>query len=261
MSQAGDFTWYIPSFYGDVRLERNGRGAKKGKETRVSWENLTQTEGNALMLFFRHAVDKGWATSTDIPEGLLPASRKGGPFRAIEGSHGSLNLAVDIGKAQKVLAKQLRPGKELLDFVKFADGRIETGHVVDFEKVEEPAKHPTAGATVAKPELGCPEPRLGRAELRAREALFAFLDEQQQSDFAAHNRFVTVGASGARYMVTSRHNQRALAAYGGRQLFDLDIKHPFCIHHDKMVPAAEEMLTLHLMVKVPEHERYVRGLW
>ena len=126
------------------------------------------------------------------------------------------------------------------------------------EKKDDP---PKAVATVTKPVLSCPEPRLGRAEIKARGVLTEFLDEEQLADFLKHNRFVSVGAAtGHRYMITSRHSREGLAMYGGRQLYDLDTKWPFCVHHDKMVPAAEEMLSLHLLLQLPEHELYLRGL-
>lgn len=120
---------------------------------------------------------------------------------------------------------------------------------------------PRAIATVPKPVLGCPEPRLGRAEIKARGVLTEFLDEEQLADFLQYNRFVSIGAAtGHRYMITSRHSREGLAMYDGRQLYDLDEKYPFCVHHDKMVPAAEEMLSLHLLLQLPQHELYLRGL-
>lgn len=94
---------------------------------------------------------------------------------------------------------------------------------------------------------------------RVQEVLFAFLNDDQQNDFEHRNAFVTEGAgTGHRYIVTSRHARDQLAQTR-RQLYDLDDKTPFCVH-DYSVPAAEEMLALHLLLQSPEHERYLRHL-
>jgi hypothetical protein len=97
-----------------------------------------------------------------------------------------------------------------------------------------------------------------KAELKARKVLEVFLDDEQLADFHEHNRFMTVGVSGTRYMVTSRHARDELAGYH-RSLYDLDQERPLCVH-DYSVPAAEEMLALHLLVQLPDHEGYLRHL-
>jgi hypothetical protein len=235
--------WYIPSFYGDLRLERSGTG------TRLSWENVTPTERRVLESLFAHAVKKDWAKDTehDLTKGFL-------------------NLSTELPKVQKFVVKALKPGRQTVDFVQFSDGKIEEiRHGVlppasdkDLEATV-PLPVPAKAATVAKPTQGCPEPRLAKAELRAREVLFAFLNDDQQNDFEHRNAFVTEGAgTGHRYIVTSRHARDQLAQTR-RQLYDLDDKTPFCVH-DYSVPAAEEMLALHLLLQSPEHERYLRHL-
>jgi hypothetical protein len=228
--------WYLPTFYGDIRLERlEGR-------TKLFWENLTAREKTALSDLKTRADKKNWGK-------LVLAA-------------GEATLDVKLDVVRKLLTKALKPGRQIVDIVKFSSGEVEevTHSEPDKVKVRDAVERLGGlGASVAKPTLGCPEPRLKRAELRAREVLFAFLDADQQEDFTARNAFVTEGAgTGHRYMVTSRHANDVLAQTR-RQLYDLDEKRPYCVH-DYAVPAAEEMLALHLLLQIPEHERYLRHL-
>lgn len=236
--------WYIPSFYGDLRLERSGTG------TTLSWENVTPSERKVLQSLFAHAVTKGWAEETehDLTKGFLL-------------------LKTELVKVQKFVVKALKPGRKTVDFVQFSDGKIEEiQHAElapasdrDLEDSAPTSPIPVKAATVATPTLGCPEPDLMKAELRARDVLFAFINDEQRDDFRKRNAFVTEGAgTGHRYIVTSRHARDQLA-HTRRQLYDLDERTPFCVH-DYSVPAAEEMLALHLLLKSPEHERYLRHL-
>jgi len=237
--------WYIPSFYGDLRLRRTSPGT-----TKLEWENVTPTERRVLQSLLAHAVTKGWAKDTEH-----------------DLSKGSFNLKAELPKVQKFLAKALKPGRQMVDFVQFSDGKIEeirhgelpTPSDKELEDLAPPVPAPTKGTSVAKPTLGCPEPNLVKAELRAREVLFAFLNDEQREDFVKRNAFVTEGAgTGHRYIVTSRHARDQLS-HTRRQLYDVDEKMPYCVH-DYSVPAAEEMLALHLLLKSPEHERYLRHL-
>jgi hypothetical protein len=87
----------------------------------------------------------------------------------------------------------------------------------------------------------------------------AFLDDDQAEDFEDRNAFVSIGVeTGHRYMVTSRHARDQLATWR-RQLYDLDEGRPYCVH-DYAVPAAEEMLALHLLLQIPGRESYLRHL-
>ena len=95
-----------------------------------------------------------------------------------------------------------------------------------------------------------------KAEIRATEVQLPILGPEQREDFARYNRFVTVGASGCRYMVTSRHARDELATYH-RSLYDLRMDIPICTH-DWEVPAAEECLTMHILVQLPEWEKFLR---
>lgn len=167
---------------------------------------------------------------------------------------GEVLVDVKLEDVRKVIARSLKPNRKIVDVVKFEDGKIieETGDVAE-------SKEAKAGASVAQPILGCPEPRFSNAELRAREVLQVFTTFEQQEDFTKTNSFVSQGeGTGHRYMVTSRHARGQLAAYR-RQLYDLDEQRPYCVH-DYTVPAAEEMLALHLLLQLPQGERYLRHL-
>jgi hypothetical protein len=78
-------------------------------------------------------------------------------------------------------------------------------------------------------------------------------------DFERYQRFVTVGGlSGRRYMLTSRHARSELSTYH-RTVYDLEADTPLCVH-DWSVPAAEELLVMHLHLQSPRWEEYVRWL-
>jgi hypothetical protein len=241
-------TWYLPSFYGDVRLTR-----LDAKLTRVSWEKLTVPERTALDGLARKA-DKKWCPrgAVEIAKTIRGASHSSSGL--FDPAAGAVLLDAKLEDVRKVIARSLKPGREVVDVVRFADGKI-------VEEVSGAAgsAETVAGVTVAKPKLGCPEPRLSNAELRAREVLFAFTTPVQQEDFLRTNTFVSQGAgTGHLYMVTSRHARGQLAV-SRRQLFDLDENTPYCVH-DYSVPAAEEMLALHVMMQIPWGERYLRHL-
>jgi hypothetical protein len=112
---------------------------------------------------------------------------------------------------------------------------------------------------VRKPAVGCPAPDFEQAHVRARDVLQTFLSPEQHEDFRRHQRFVTTGArTGHRYMITSRHARSELDTYH-RTVYDLDEGKPYCVH-DWGVPAAEEMLTMHLMLSLDNWELHLRGL-
>jgi hypothetical protein len=180
-------------------------------------------------------------------------------------ARGSITFSTKIGTVQRFLAKALRPGKSFVSAVKFADGRMEEISsaalpIESLEVMKAEEKKDAKAVTVAKPTLGCPMPHFSEADLKARQVLSDFLSHEQMEDFEEHQRFVSVGAAtGHKYMVTSRHAPSQLALFGGRQLYDLDQETSFCIHHDEYLPAAEEMLTLHVMLQFPGHEMYLRS--
>lgn len=257
----------VPSWYGDLRLEAMGKS-----ECRLIVEQATVQEMEALKKLQAHAVKKGWCSETTIL------------------GQGAANLlAAPIAKVTKVLVKVLKPGRETVSAIRIAGGKIEEIHQSVFEddgevppsapyrgaatpdvgrsaalaKAEpvkaEVVERPAVATTVAKPERGCPPPDFPPAELKARAVLSSFLNDEQCEDFRAYNRFVSVGGStGHRYMVTSRHAVGALRTYQ-RSLYDLDEERAICTH-DHSVPAAEELLALHLLVTLPGHEEYLRGM-
>lgn len=229
---------FIPSFYGDIRL------TPEGKTALIEWWKLAPGEKTALRALAKTAQDKTWL---------------GGYAIKPDEENGKVSLDAPLAKVKKILVKALKPGREIVSAVSFTNGKIEETTSALLAKIEEPAPKPKAGVDVAKPKQGCPEPDFAKAELRAREVLTTFLDEEQLADFERYNRFVTIGAlTGHRYMVTSRHARDSLAHYR-RQVYDLDEKRPFCIH-DYDVPAAEEMLAIHILLSLPQHENYVRHL-
>ena len=248
-------TWFIPSFYGDIRLQAAGK-----KECVVIAEQLTTQERKTLEELQKLALRKGWVEKGTL---LVPTE-----------SAKSTQVKVPIEKVAKLIAKALKPGKQLVSAVKFGNGRMEEVHESTFtvsgateEKRErkpksetEPAPAPARATTVAAPTRGCPAPDFDPATLRAREVLMSFLDEGQREDFIKHNRFITFGATtGHRYMVTSRHARAQLERFGGRSLYDLDEQRAICTH-DWDVPAEEEMHALNVLVQLPGHEQWIRDL-
>jgi hypothetical protein len=253
--------WYLPSFYGDIKLTK-----KDADNCQMEVTQLTVKEKQALERFQVSAAKKGWiATKCD-------------PTRATE----PVVICGPIHKVQASLARLLKPSRKLVAAVKFSDGTIEEVTERTFEddgteaepngegpyreavaKKAAPKKakkkKPEAATTVAKPYRGCPAPDFVDAEIRARRVLDVFLSPDQRADFRKHNRFVTLGAdTGFRYMLTSRHCNDELARFQ-RTLYDLDNRWPICTH-DWEVPAAEELLSLHILLQLPGWESYLLGL-
>lgn len=240
--------WYVPSFYGDIRLERLPQTDTKAKEvTMVTWSKLTALEKGAIIRLGDIVVDKSM-TSSPFDSDLFGKDE------------GRIELTASVTRIQKILSRALKPGRKIVDVVMFESGKMVETTTADVEEVvKKESSKAVAGASVGKPTLGCPMPDLVKADLRATEVLFAFLDDQQRDDFQLNNAFITQGAAtGHRYMVTSRHATDRLSHYR-RQLYDLDEKRPYCVH-DYDVPAAEEMLALHLLLQIPNHEYFLRHL-
>ena len=240
---------YIPSFYGDVRLEKLDEHS-----CRLITEKVTDLEKKALELLLRQASKKGWLIS---PSGALFSS---GTLKT--------ELSAPIDKVAKQLARTLKPTRKIVTAVRFSNGQMEeivepegfptasASSVANVKPVDEKPE-PVAAASVAAPVRGCPSPEFEAAEIKARGVLAAFLDPDQFADFRRHNRFVSQGAvTGHHYMITSRQAKDSLARFQ-RTLYDLDEDRPLCVH-DWSVPAAEEMLSLHLLVRLPGWELYLR---
>ncbi len=244
--------WYVPSFYGDINLER-----LDDQSCQMNKINLTPQEKDALLALAKVAEKKKWLIDSESPLQIMELT----PTR----------FQAPIDKVAKALAKALKPTRAIITAVKFSDGTMEehrgspspapSGTTATSEgdtpyrKPVKP-KEPVAAASVAAPIRGCPPPDFPSAEIRAREVMRCFLDPAQLADFDRYNRFISVGATtGNRYMVTSRMNRDDLATFT-RTLYDLDRKTPLCVH-DWDVPPAEEMLTLHLLLQLPGWERYL----
>lgn len=196
---------------------------------------------------------------------------------------GETKIDAPLAKVSIALAKALKVGRQVVSVVRFTDGKFEEvteatfdaappdgpdgpdgpdvkgvkGEIVAPPSLVAEAEKPAVAASVAAPVRGCPAPDFVNAELKAIEVLSNFLTPEQLDDFQRYNRFVTRGAdTGHRYMVTSRHAHDELATFG-RTLYDLDENQALCVH-DWVVPAAEEMLSLHLLLQLPEWEKYLR---
>lgn len=194
----------------------------------------------------------------------------------------TITLAASVKQVHAVLAKALKPNREILTAARFADGKIEEVrgrersaegdevHAVEVDEAPEnktetelapPAKtKPEKAVTVAAPTIGCPMPDFGEADVRASRVLAAFLTPEQVRDYEKFGAFVVTGAdTGRRYMIAHRNVPHALRQCGSRQLYDLEEKRPLCVH-DWTVPAPEEMLAIALCVTLPGRERLVRAL-
>jgi hypothetical protein len=235
-------TWYIPSFFGDIRLTSTGESTCD-----VITTNLTSKEKGALTKLQLFAEKKKW-----IPKetNLI--------------TNATFAFAAPIDQVAKKLAQLLKPDRSLITAVKFANGVMEelrgtsepSTTSTDDTKASSPPPEPVAAATVAAPVRGCPPPDFPQAEIRAQEVLRTFLTADQVADFETHQKFISIGhMTGNRYMVTSRFARGPLVEYT-RSLYDLDRKLPICVH-DWTIPPAEEMLTLHLLLQLPGWEKFL----
>jgi len=271
-------TWYLPSFYGDIRLEQT-----KKDQTKLTIVGLTPAEKLAMTVLLREAEKE-----RVVGPSWNPAASRLLDLDSIREQ--SLMLKAPISKVQKLLAKQLKPGRDQVTVVRFGAGKMQEMSERQLEALELPpaspktkdaagstegAKASTAeprlaatgtddakpavAATVARPTRGCPAPDFELAEQRATDVMCAFLDPQQLADFKSEQAFLSVGAdTGHRYIITSRH-ARSVLAHTTRSLFDVDEHMAYCVH-DWEVPAAEEMLALHAFLSVPGLESYLRAI-
>jgi len=247
--------WYLPSFYGDIRLTSV---PTLGPLTMVETEALTDQERQALMALAVKATKKEWKIHSPKEGGAITDL---GSFLQAGGRKRTFWVDAPIGKIAPILSKAMKPGRKLLSVVKFASGKMEevheSGATLETAHERHPTSEPIAATTVAAPVRGCPAPDFPAAELRANEVLSQFLSNDQLEDFRRYNRFISMGATtGTRYMITSRRAKDELASYH-RSLYDLDARTPLCVH-DWSVPAAEEMLSLHLLLQLPGWENYLR---
>lgn len=243
-------TWYLPSFYGDIRLERVSNG-----ETRVVIVGLSSTEKVALRALQAEATRSGLRKSVwDNAAALERLDLDSLTEQAVV-------IGAPISKVQKALEKPMKPGRDCLSVVRYKNGAIEevTEKNVGVLDVKEEAG-PAAAVTVAAPTQGCPAPDFDAIDHRATRVLRAFLSPEQLRDFNAEQSFIQRGAdTGHLYVITSRNAPQKLAHQSFRSLYDLTAGHALCVH-DWTIPAAEEMLTLALFVATPGKEAYVRAI-
>lgn len=255
--------WYLPSFYGDIRLTSTGETS-----CTITVEKVTPSEQKALEALEAKGYEKGWFTTFSTPSREARGYVKGDlaapppPFVGLEDGACIVTVLQPIDKIAGILSKELKPGRPLVSVVKFSDGKMEeivTSTALVAPSAVEPgsAPAPTAATTVAKPTKGCPRPHFPPAEIKAREVLEAFLDRDQRIDFRRHNQFVSIGQdTGHPYLLTSRYNRAMMDRYG-RSLYDVAEERAVCTH-DYSVPAAEELLALHVMLQVPGGESWLR---
>jgi len=247
-----DFHWYMPSMYGDIRLER-----VSAETTRVVLNGLSPTERDAMRALLKRAtqdgpIRKAWLQET--PSLDLDSMEKQ-----------EISLSAPISTIQFFLQKSLKPHRKQVSAVLFTNGRVEqvteaTLQTIDSPKEISPSEKPKTAVTVAQPTLGCPAPDFIDVEIRATRVLKAFLSAEQIADFERRQQFIAVGAdTGHRYLLTSRHSKHALGTTSFRSLYDVDEQRAFCVH-DWEVPASEELLGLFVHLSLPGLERYVRNV-
>lgn len=261
--------WLIPSFHGDIKLE-----SLKPNVTTLHAYELTAWEEKAMETLRSKALSRGlfkspWCTE----ESFKPLTNS--LYRTRDGI--TIELATSIGNVEKVLSKALRPERQLVKAMRFSDGKVseiegyrtpapgstelatEKEIVHQAEVVEEKKslaeKIKEVAVTVAEPVLGCPMPDFPQADIRASRVLETFLNEDQIRDYRKEGCFVSTGAdTGHRYLICNREQPAVMRArLVGRQLFDLDLNRPICVH-DWAVPPPEEMLSLHLCISLPGRE-------
>lgn len=185
----------------------------------------------------------------------------------------TVRLQASITKVAKHITSRLKPSRSQISVVKLSNGNLQEYRIdptpsvavayrrpsvtESIEEYWEAIKLPAltvAATTVAVPDRGCPVPEFAKAEIRATRVLEAFLDPGQLEDFRRTNQFITIGQdTGHRYLLTSRMKVNKGA------LFDLDLDRPICVH-DWEVPAAEELLGLHLFLSLPGWESWMLEL-
>jgi hypothetical protein len=273
------FTWFLPSMYGDIKLNR-----VTSEVTKVTLTGLSPTEKMAVKALFQKAVKPGgfqkvWATEATLEGVDLGSLREQG-----------VDLNAPMSKVQDFLQKHLKPHRKQISAVRFTNGKLEelseaTLQVIDSEASPEeahtvvatslaspatephgapkkkPESKPKVAVTVAQPVLGCPAPEFDEVDLRANRVLAAFLEPHQVEDFNRYQQFVATGAdTGHRYLLSSRSCKRALSQHSSfRSLYDLDEECALCVH-DWEVPEGEELLGLLVHISLPGLEQYVRGI-
>lgn len=259
------FQWFIPSWYGDIRLRIIDE-----HHTRVEVTKLSQAELGALHALKKRSLQGGilrrqWATEKAWDS--MPSEA----FAMGRSTVHHVNLKAPISKIESFLTRQLRGATSTVSVmitdkgnlyeIKAQDDPEVDTNVLPFRRAaDDPEEEqPAAATTVRKPAIGCPAPNFEAATIRATEVLKTFLTSEQVEDYEKYQRFVTVGgASGRRYLLTSRHAPSPRGT-SFRTVRDVDNNVDLCVH-DWGIPAPEELLTMHLMLSMPQYEGYIHGL-
>jgi hypothetical protein len=262
MSTTG-FQWFIPSWYGDIRLRVIDEAHTRVEVTKLSHAELAALHALKKRSLQGGIIRKKWATEKawdSMPNEAFAAGRAA--------TH-HVNLKAPIGKIESFLTRQLRGASDTVSVmitdqgnlyeIKAADKAVDT-NVLPFRREAEGAEEKAAAATtVRKPAIGCPAPNFEDTLIRATEVLKTFLTPEQIEDYERHQKFITIGgATGRRYLLTSRHALSTKYS-GARTVYDVDEGRDLCVH-DWGIPAPEELLTMHLMLSMPEYEGYIHGL-
>jgi hypothetical protein len=244
MNALSEIKWYVPSFYGDIRLEA------KDKMTVLHAEALTPLEADALRRMREAHSESGvlseaWATVAEFAAAGISGCI-GDPYRGANATQ--ILLKAPVLKVERALTKLLKGDRRVVRAVVF-----KTGPEPEVVAVEEAAKRedkPKAGASVAQPFKGCPIPDFETVNVRATRVLKEFLSPRQLTDFERSQQFIVEGAdTGRRYMLTSRNAGASFQRMGRSSVFDLDIRAPLCVH-DWAVPPAEELLAMLMCFKL-----------
>jgi hypothetical protein len=241
------------------------------ERTKLLLSELSSAERIAVTELRKRALSSRWGQKPWCePEKFAPVSEL--PAATTPNREVAIDLDAPLETVRTFLAKALKPGRVLLDAVRFSDGRIEEYKIAATEKPKEkaeaeakedkpkekekPKDEPKAGATVAKPTVGCPRPDFDPADVRATRVLKTFLTPEQLEDFEKTQRFICIGSdTGHRYILSSRPR----TGQYGRSVYDLEERRPFCVH-DYTVPPSEELLALNLFLSLPGRESYVRSI-
>lgn len=209
---------WIPSFHGDVNLEKS---PKEG-ECFLRTTDLTEPEKDNLLKVLK---------KYDVEKGKRLINRK-------------YVLPVSIEDAHKHLLKELKGDQVIITAFKVIapePGKKQVEEVGTIKKVVDKAKDLVS--TVV-PRGGCPPPPYDEAlarEIRATRVLNRFLTPTQSMDFRRQGSVMVYGGdTGDQFLVSHRHS-KAASRHG--MVKNVTTGCRTCVHHSHL-PAPEEVLAL-----------------
>ena len=213
---------YIPTYLGDVRLERDGL-----ETTKLVCGDLTEFERRKIGEFLK---------KVKVPE-------------PDELERSTVTIPGSFDKIHKTFLAIFKAGKPVINAVKLHDGQLKL--VQEFSN-----KDFAAGVTVEKPGRGCPLPIWERKEIVAQEVLREFLTPAQWGDFEARRMFISRGDySHEPYLLVSRWSP-SCETFG--VLYSLTHQRSICASMPEL-PPAEELLAMKLCVELDEFN-FVQGV-